>query len=263
MDVFQLVVLSLCFIFLAIFLFPVLREWRKQNHSAKEKENGTLQRIKEIDALAVPVSVMARAELLLREKGVRLDAQLEQYMVEGFKDYLIGVLYSRRDGSAPAGQGVAMTSDTVDTLWHAWLEDGQYEDTFVRLLGFPLVHVPEAPELVASQRGPGNIDFLVQQPHARAVATYRTLKAALPAVGRQVHCSALYLLDSLAGNPEGFYYSGAILGALGRVPPGSLGKRAAGGACGTSCSVSGDGGNCLGHGCGTACASGSACSGGH
>lgn len=180
----------------------------------KEMQAELVRRIKEIEALTVPAAVLQRAAQLLREKDVVLDERQQRYMIEGFKDYLIAVLYSHVGPLPRWRQGVAMTSDTVDMLWHAWLEDPEYEETFTRVLGFPLVHLPEPPERVASQRGPGNIDFLKTRPHRKAVATYQTLKQALPLAERKAHASGLYLLDKMVKNRDGFYYSAAIFAAF-------------------------------------------------
>jgi hypothetical protein len=267
MQAFQILVIVFCTILLGAYLRQLRKERLSQKLALETLEDEMLRRIKQIDALPVPVSVRQRAGALLREKGVVLDAQLEQYMVQGFKDYLIAVFYATRDAQPAGLHGFCMTSDTVDMLWHAWLEDEAYDATFRQLLGFPLTHAPEASEQVAAQRGPGNIDFLKTNPPDRAVATYRGLRAALPAAGRTVHYSALYLLDSLAKNPEGFYYNGAILGAFERaaydLDPGAKRCRVSwsGSACGLACAtgLELDGGH---HGGGSSCSGGGGGGGG-
>jgi len=208
---------TFCIFIAAVMLAAWYLNRRKRRLLEATRQAELARRVADIEALTVPGAVLLRAVQLLRQKNVVLDERQQRYLVQGFRDYLIAVLYSRSGPPQRWRLGVAMTSDTVDMLWHAWLEDDDYEETFTGLLGFPLIHLPEAPEQVVAQRGPGNIDFLEQRPHRKAVATYRTLKAALPLAGRSVQSSGLYLLDALVKNRDGFYYTAAILMAFERA----------------------------------------------
>ena len=247
-----------------------------------------------IERLPVPPDVMRRAQALLAAKGVLLDDKQNEALIQGFKDFLIAVVYNRYIvHSNSRNHAVSMTSDTVDMLWHAWLEDAAYEKTFTDLLGFALVHLPEDPEKVAPYRGEGKLDFLKSKPHGRAAETYHALQAALPLVRRQAYASALYLLDKQVRNPQGFYYTGAILLSLGQTdigwrpeertsgvyapasncadaPPVKHRSHRSSGtsSCGTGCAASGGigGQDCGGghdSGAGHGCSSGGSCTGGH
>jgi len=257
---------TFCIFIAAVMLAAWYLNRRKRRLLEATRQAELARRVADIEALTVPGAVLLRAVQLLRQKNVVLDERQQRYLVQGFRDYLIAVLYSRSGPPQRWRLGVAMTSDTVDMLWHAWLEDDDYEETFTGLLGFPLIHLPEAPEQVVAQRGPGNIDFLEQRPHRKAVATYRTLKAALPLAGRSVQSSGLYLLDALVKNRDGFYYTAAILMAFERANaaavsfelrhgiyyPGSscrdvAPRRSAADGSSSSCSSSIDDGHC-GHG---------------
>ncbi|HEY8025574.1 MAG TPA: hypothetical protein VIF60_13470, partial [Burkholderiaceae bacterium] len=48
-----------------------------------------------IERLAIPASVMERALDMLAAKGVQLDAKQQEFMVQGFRDFLVAVTYNR------------------------------------------------------------------------------------------------------------------------------------------------------------------------
>ena len=85
-------------------------------------------------------------------------------MITGFQDFLVINAYNHYVLGIKGG--VPMTSDTVDMLWHAWLEEPNYNRFFKELLGFELSHIPEKDkDKLTPLKGNNGLSFLEKNLH--------------------------------------------------------------------------------------------------